>query len=600
MAKLFEPNGYTPSRNGLLLLQIAVALLFFIFTMRFWYLQIHKGTEYLQKSQANRLRQEQIYAPRGLLRDRNGVLLAENRPSYALALVREDSADIPATLAQVSRWTGVSLDDLTARYQKGVRLVPRFAPLVLVSDLSVENVANVEAFQHQWPGVRIISQPRRFYPQGESMAHILGYVAEANEKELRKDTSLRLGDSVGKLGIELTWEQFLRGEKGLREMEVDVTGRELQDRVARPPLVGEEFLLSIDVELQKNIYELMKGQAGAVVVMNPDTGELLSLVTAPSYDNNLFVGGLSHKEWQALRDDPLFPLQNRPIQSMYPPGSVWKLMMAGLILEKGISPYKKVFCNGAYPLGNHVFRCWHKYGHGKVDLRKSLIHSCDVYYYDISIELGIDAMSSFATACGFGERTGIDLPYEQRGLVPSREWKWKRYKETWKAGESLLVSIGQGSVLVTPLQMAYFMSAVVNGGTLLRPQLVAHAIPDAQGTLPISPKYCARIKKYMRDTVETPRGTAKVLRRQDAIIGGKTGTAQVVKIGAERRKKKDMEYWERDHAWIASFGEKKGERYVVVVMLEHGGGGGSDAGPVARDVYKLLYGDPPAQAKAKK
>ena len=393
-----ETEGYQPPKSGLLLLQCLVGLLFFIFVIRFWYLQIHRGADFAQQAQANHLRQESVYASRGLIRDVNGVLLAENRPAFGLALIREDCKDINATLAQVSEWANIPLDQLTNRFQQDKRKVKPFEPILLLSDMTFDQVARIEAQLMHWPGLEIVTRSKRYYPEGKEFAHILGYVAEANEQELAADPYLALGDTVGKQGLEYVFEPRLRGHKGLYSVEVDVLGRSLGKTLVEEPQNGENLQLGLDTKLQKRLAELLGDQTGSIVVMEPHTGRLRALVTNPSYDNNLFVGGLSQKTWVALRDDPYHPLQNRAIQSVYPPGSVWKLMMAGLFLKEGVSPSTRVVCTGAVKLGNREFRCWRRGGHGAVDLIQSLMHSCDVYYYVLGEKMGIDRIEAFAKA----------------------------------------------------------------------------------------------------------------------------------------------------------------------------------------------------------
>ena len=438
----------------------------------------------------------------------------------------------------------------------------------------------------------MVTHSKRHYTQGEAFAHILGYVAEASESELAADPDLALGDTVGRQGLESVLEPILRGRKGLYRLEVDVLGRPLSRTLVEAPHSGHNVTLALDARLQHAVMDAMGDYSGCVVVMDPDTGKLLALVTKPSYDNNLFIGGLSQKDWDALRNDPRFPLQNRAIQSIYPPGSVWKLMMAGMLLEHGIEPSEKVFCPGTYTLGNHTFRCWRRWGHGQVDMAQSLIWSCDVYYYTMGEKLGIDNIEAFAKACGYGRTTGIDLPHENSGLVPSRAWKLRRFNEPWQGGETVNVSIGQGHTLVTPLQTAVFLASLINGGDLLKPQLLDDAPREIKGKSPISAAHRELILDYMVRTVEAEGATAKILKRPDMRIGGKTGTAQVVKVqmqGERRLKAAEMEFLQRDHAWIGSWGEKNGRRIVVVTMLEHGGGGASAAGPVTKAVYDILF-----------
>ena len=593
-------DEYQPPKSGLFLLQVCIVLLFTLFCARFWYLQIHRGTEYARMAQENRLRHERIYAPRGEIYDASGRLIAENRTAYGLAIVREYCPDITAALAQVSAWTGVPLERLRSRYEQDRSKGRSFDPILVLTDMPFEQVAPIEAELYKWPGLRVVTHSRRNYPEGEAFSHLLGYVAEASEKELTADPELSLGDMVGRLGLESFLEKRLRGQKGLYRLEVDVLGRPLSRTLVESSHMGQNVTLSIDARLQHAVMEAMREYSGSVVVMDPDSGKLLALVTRPAYDNNIFIGGLSARDWNALRDDPRFPLQNRAIQSAYPPGSVWKLMMAGMLLENGISPEEKVFCPGWYKLGNHTFRCWRGGGHGMVDMKDSLVWSCDVYYYSMAVKLGINTMEPFARACGYGQQTGIDLPYETSGLVPSRTWKKRRFGEAWQMGDTVNASIGQGHVLVTPLQTAVFLSSLVNGGELLKPQLLDDAPREVVGRIPISEASLAWIRKAMVQTVEGAGATAKVLRRKDMKIGGKTGTAQVVKIrmqGARRLKAAEMEFRQRDHAWIGSWGEKDGKRVVVVTMIEHGGGGGAVAGPVTKAVYDILFPPPPEESQ---
>ncbi len=590
----FEPEGHQAPRIGLFLLYGCVAFLFVFFVLRLWYLQVLRGEDYARQAHENRLHLERIYSNRGLILDRKGRLLAENRPAYCIAVTRDDCPDIPASLAQISQWTGVPPDTLTAKYQQDRSKVLSFEPQILISDIPFAILMQIETQLPQWPGLSIVIRQRRHYPQGPLFSHILGYVAEANEKEMEADKELALGDIVGKQGLELRLEKRLRGKKGLQEIEVDAKGRQLARDVKEAPVGGENIALSLDMDMQQAAADALGDEAGSIVVMEPSTGRLVALLTKPAFDNNAFAARLSHKEWEALRTDPRHPLMNRSIQSVYPPGSVWKLMMAGLVLSEGISPKETVNCTGSVHLGSHTFRCWRAGGHGRVDMLQSLVQSCDVYYYQMAERIGIDKLAAYAKACGFGDLTGINLPHEQKGLVPDRAWRRSR-GETWQKGETLNVSIGQGSTLVTPIQLATFVAALVNNGVILKPNLMATAPPERKGTLPMSPEARKFILDAMRQTVEAPGGTAKRLYRPDAVIGGKTGTAQVVKIGDVRLKKHQMSYEHRDHAWIASWGTKDDKTYVVIVMLEHGGGGGASAGPVARQMYESLFGPAPAE-----
>ncbi len=587
-----ETEEYHPPRTGTIFLQVLIATFFFVFVVRFWYLQVHKGNDFSQRAQENRLREERIIALRGLITDKQGAVLADNVLTYGLTIVREDCPDIPATLAQVSEWTGIDHDTLVNKYSQDRRKAQSFEPVLLASDLDITLVARIEAQLLYWPGLEIVTRARRTYPKGEIYAHILGYVSEANEKELKEDTNLSMGDLVGKQGLELVLEQNLRGEKGLYQLEVDVLGRSLSKQIVKSPRGGQQAKLTLDTSIQIAAWNALEGQTGSIIVMDPDTGKLVALVTAPAYDNNLFTNGISHKDWDALRTNQRFPLQNRVIQSMYPPASVWKLLMTGLFLQEGINPKQKIFCSGETKLGNQIFRCWKKGGHGNMNMAEALMHSCDVYFYHFGERVGIDKIEAYAKKSGFGQLTDIILPHEKGGIVPSKEWKKRRYGKPWVRGETLNISIGQGFTLVTPLQVATYISALLNGGQILQPQILDNAKPVVRASLPTSAGAREFIIDSMRKTAEL--GTAKVIARQDADMGGKTGTAQVVKIkmkGEDRVKNEEMEYRQRDHAWIATWGAKDAKRYVVVVMVEHGGGGSSVAGPVAKKVYDALFGE---------
>ncbi len=589
-----DTDRFQGTSGNTVLLHALVLFLFCLFGLRLWYLQIYKGEYFSGKSRDNRIRRYAIYAPRGLVRDRKGVLVAENKPSYALSLVREDCNDINATLQQVARWTEIPLATLREEFARGRKHVKSFDNQILVPHISFEQVAIIESHALDWPGLKILIRPRRFYPQGALMTHILGYVAQANEAELGKDSDLALGDTIGKLGLENVLEDTLRGVKGRKEAEVDARGRTLSEKVLELPVAGEDITLSVDLDLQKVATEALRPHAGAVVVLDPDTGRILALVSEPGYDNNAFVDGVSVPQWKGLLNNPRHPLQNRVIQSAYPPGSIFKLVMAACgLAHHAIIPSDTAYCPGSYRMGNRVFRCWKRSGHGWVDMKKALVESCDVYFYHLGETLGIDTISDFARQCGFGAATGIPLPHEKNGLIPDRSWKRKRYGRPWQKGETLNVSIGQGSVLVTPLQAAVYIGALINGGHLLQPALLKDAPVLSRSELPFGPGVRRLITDAMVATVENAHGTARRLRMKDVRIGGKTGSAQVVNL-QERYEKKDtleIPYRMRDHAWMASFGIKGKKRYVVVAMVEHGGHGGSAAGPVARAVYEHLFAE---------
>jgi penicillin-binding protein 2 len=595
----FDPERYQPPKGGLLLLQVCMAVLFFLLATRLWYLQILRGDDFERRATANHTRMERIYALRGLIRDQNGTFLAENRPGFDLAIVREECLDVPSTLAQISEWSNIPLDQILAKYTKNTyspatnpRGVKSFEPLILLPDMSFDLLAKIESELYNWPGLTIVTRAKRAYPQADLLTHILGYVAEADQEELNKDEKLQLGDSVGKQGLELVLEQVLRGRPGYDKVEKDAHGRSLHRSLETAPESGENITLTIDLSIQQAAWDALGEQAGSVVVLDAHSGRIIAMVSKPSYNNNLFVRGISSKDWRQILNNPRHPLQNRSIQSMYPPGSVWKLVMAGLLLENNVSPKETVFCSGETSLGNSIFRCWRRGGHGHVNMEKALVESCDVYFYHMGDRMGVDRIAAFASACGFGVPTTIDLPSEKGGLVPTSAWKLRRFNEPWQRGETFNISIGQGFMLVTPVQIASFIGALTNGGQILKPLLLADEHPIVRGHLPMTDANREFLVENMRLTVAAERGTARVVRRNDAIMGGKTGTAQVVKlrmIGERRARLDETPYEQRDHAWIATWGMKNGRTIVVVVMVEHGGGGSSVAGPVAKKVYDVLF-----------
>jgi penicillin-binding protein 2 len=592
MSDLYNESEQQAPRAGLILLQSLILGLFCLFAIRLWYLQIHRSEAYQAQALENQLRQESIPSPRGLIRDRNGDLLAVNEPAYALGIIREDCPDVDRLVHQIAVWTGKDYFELKTLYNKNRKRVKPFEPLIVVPDLTFAQLALVETNKLRWPGLEIQFRPRRLYRYGTLLAHVLGYVAEADEEDMSKRPDLALGDYVGKQGIELMLEDRMRGIKGLTQYQVDVNGRRLKERVLKHPQAGHEISLSIDLGLQKLCMDWLSEEAGGVAVMDADTGQLWALATAPSYDSNDFSSGLTPKQWAKLRDDPLHPMQNRVIQSVYPPGSIFKHVVAGAGLHYGmVDPNETVFCPGFVKLGRRIFRCWRRGGHGKVDMNRALVESCDVYFYKLGKKLTVDRMSDFAKAVGFGEKTGIRLPHEKAGNIPTREWKLKRFGESWQGGDNLNMAIGQGFTLVTPLQVVRFFAGIANGGKLLKPLLLKDEKTVVQADIPLRPDQIELLHQALVDTVETPHGTCRRIRTKGVTVGGKTGTAQVVRLTDELKELKDDEipYKFRDHAWMAAIAEKDGRRFAIACLVEHGLHGGSGAGPIVKAVIDYLF-----------
>jgi penicillin-binding protein 2 len=580
------------------ILYICIFLLFLIIALRLWYVQVFKGDYYYFLSKKNRIRYEDIYAPRGIIRDIKNRIVAENLPAYALGIIREDcrtSNRCEASIKRISVLLDKDFNMLKENFDKGKKRIKPFDPLVLVRDLDFKDICKVEAHLNELPGIVVIPYPKRYYPYAEVGAHIIGYVGEPSEKDLQKYPYLQPGDVVGKSGVELVYENLLRGKKGKKQLEVTAQGRTLKERIEKEPISGAPIKLTVDMEVQKFIFQRMGEQRGACVVMDPFSGNVIAMVSKPSYNNNLLSHGISKKEWHKLIANPAHPLQHRAIASCYPPGSVFKLVVEALALQKLKDIKKKVvYCPGFYKLGNRIFRCWKKGGHGWVNYKEALKQSCDVYFYKLGEELGIDLISDFAKRCGFGQRTKIFLNGESACFIPSREWKLKRFHTPWQKGETLNTAIGQGYVLVSPIQVARFICALVNGGKILKPRISLQEKIEIVGELPVTKDNLEILKKIMIATVEEKHGTANIVKTSGIIIGAKTGTAQVVSIKSEEDRKKDLSeiaYEQRDHAWMAAFGLKGKRCYVVVVLVEHGGHGSSGAGPIVRDIFRFLFRD---------
>ncbi|MDI6616721.1 MAG: penicillin-binding protein 2, partial [Syntrophaceae bacterium] len=474
---------------------------FFLLIARMWYLQIVKGDALRQRSESNRIRIQEIKPLRGLIVDSRGDILVNNQSSFDISIIPEiakNPADVRDRLAGLfdRADTGLFLEETTLKSAKP------FVPVKIARNIGRDKLAVVESHALNLPGVVVDIVPVREYIYGEMVAHLLGYVGEISASELDRDTSVpyRADDVVGKYGIEKYLDDVLKGKSGGEQVEVDAAGRRLNVLGRIDPVSGHAIVLNIDSDLQKVCWDAFKGQAGTVVVMEPHTGAVLAMVSKPSFDPNLFNRGISAQGWKELTEDPLCPLQNRAISGQYPPGSTYKLFVAAAALEEGlITENTEVWCNGTYPMGNRTFRCWKKRGHGTVDLHRAIVESCDVYFYHLGDLLGVDTLAKYAQAFGFGSGTGVSLPGEKSGLVPTREWKLRRFGEPWQRGETTSLAIGQGFALATPLQLLRAYCALANGGTLYKPWLVkrietadGQAIqefpPEVEGVVPVSRK----------------------------------------------------------------------------------------------------------------
>ena len=592
MSRIANPYDQEPPKHGILFLQALIALLFFVFFFRFWYLQIIRGEELATRALNNRLTSEDIYAPRGIIEAAGGELLAINEPYYYLQIISEDVKDLDKTFNYISNILQVPTDVLKKRYEEKSDNMRLFRPVILAEDLTFEQVSIFELQSFRWPGLEIKDRPRRKYFFGKEFAHLLGYIAEVDDEDLKKDTTFTQGDSIGKSGIEEVYNATLRGKKGTLQYERDTLGRQFLRRIVQEAESGQKLRLTIDLGLQKLLHEALIDKEGVVVVQNAKTGAIKALVSAPSFDGNLFTHGyLEEETWKLIRSDPRSPLQHRAIQSSYPPASIFKLVVAGLALEEGIiTASDEIVCKGGYKINRRFFRCWRRGGHGNVNLSDALAYSCDVYFYLLGEKLTVDKISAYAKANGFGKKIGIGFPEEVAGLIPTREWKEKKFKQKWQGGEDLNLSIGQGYTLVTPLQVARYISALVNDGKMLHPFLVDGEPTIVDQNLELSKENLLLLKNAMIATVEEKQGTGRILRRKNFVIGAKTGTAQVVSWTDEmrRKKKSDIPYDMRDHGWMVSFIELGDEVYTVTVIYEHGVSGGVGAGKLANLALNYL------------
>ncbi|RTZ95104.1 MAG: penicillin-binding protein 2 [Deltaproteobacteria bacterium] len=588
-------------------LTIVMALTFAIFCLlviRLFYLQVINGEKYRQLSANNCIRLQTIDAPRGLIFDRHGELLVDNRPSFNISIIPKDAKPIDATLGRLAAYAQIPKSELEEKLKKK-KPFPVYKPVLLKADIGRDMLAAIEVNWFDLPGVVVGVNPIRHYINAQTAAHLIGYMGEINSKELKSGAfpKKEQGDFIGKFGVERSFEDILSGREGGRQVEVNSSGRIVQvlKTVAAEP--GQNIYLTIDKRLQQKAESLLAEKAGAIVAMDPNNGQVLALASSPSFDQNAFVGGLSRKKWQALISDPRHPMTYKAIQGEYPPGSIYKIVTAMAGLEEHVIDRNTVFfCPGHYRLGNRVFRCWKKSGHGKVNLEKAITQSCDVYFYQVGQKLGVDRLAWYAKACGLGALTGIHLAHENAGLIPTAAWKKRKTGVKWQGGETLSMAIGQGYNLVTPLQMAVLISAIANGGYRYRPvilyksvtakgEVVKHFEKQVVGKLPVSKANLALIRRGLWDVVNGNRGTARIARLKDIEISGKTGTAQVFSRKAqESMKEKDMAYHLKSHAWFVAYAPSNKPEIAVAVLVEHGAHGSRSAAPLARDIIQMYLG----------
>src|SRR5579862_8823076 len=600
MSLVEERRGVT---LRLTVLQYLLTVVFSVLAVGFWVLQVAQHAKFEEMAQNNNQRTLPLRAPRGLIFDRDMKVLVENRSSYSISIVRERSKDLNRTielLASVLHLEESGVREIVNRHKRE----PAYRPITIVQDATLAQVAAVRArrLDFELPDILVEQVPTRQYP--ESMAaHVFGYVGEVNDATLQSDDTLKSGDVVGQSGIEKIYNAMLMGDDGAKRVVVNSVGREIRTLDEDPPTEGKRLQLTVDLDLQKALEDgfRISGYNGAAVMLDPRTGEVLAFTSVPAYDPNAFASGIDKTTWASLNTDDLHPLQDRTIQGRYPAGSTFKMAVATAALEEGlITPDFKVYCPGHAVFFGRSFQCSlpNGRGHGTIDLRQAIEHSCNVYFYTVGNMVGIDKIHKWATLLGLGEKTGIDLPNETQGLVPSPEWKRERFHEKWYAGETISVSIGQGAVALTPISEAVYISTLANGGTRVTPHLLK-AADDGSGWKPTAapaPKSQVTLKpetiQAIRDglwLVVNGQGTGGRARMVGYDVSGKTGTAQVISNEGAKAAKGKTDLDLRDNGWFVFFAPRDNPQIAGAVMVEHGGHGGVTAAPIARHVLDTFF-----------
>jgi penicillin-binding protein 2 len=591
-------------KQRLVRIAFCVAGTFCLIFIRLFYLQVINGEELRRLSENNCIRLQSTDPSRGMIFDRNGIRLVDNRPAFDLNIVLKDAKPIEQTVKKLSEYINVPESELMSKIEND-KTVSSYKPILLKKDIGRNALAAIEVRKFDLPGVVVDVKPRRHYIERQTAAHLIGYLSEINADELNSGEypGYTVGDYIGKFGIEKIFESFLQGKRGGRQVEVNVMGQVVRNLKTVDAQPGQNLYLTIDLRVQKKAEALLTGVAGAVAAMDPQTGQILALASSPSFDQNIFVDGMSHEQWDALVSNPLRPLENKVIHGEYPPASTFKIITAIAALEEGVIDKNTTFyCPGYYKYGNRVYRCWRPAGHDSVNVVKALAQSCDVFFYQVGQKLGIDRLSMYAIASGLGSPTGIDLDHEASGLIPTKEWKKRRTGVAWQGGETLSVAIGQGFDLATPLQMLVLTSAVANGGKIYQPlilksvyspegSVILESKKQLTGKLPVSKKTLEIIKEGLWNVVNNKKGTAWIAHVEGLDISGKTGTAQVVGRSKEHGLSEEkLSQRLKSHAWFVAYAPSVDPKIAVSVIVEHGGHGSSAAAPIAKEVIKTYFG----------
>ena len=568
----------------------------FILIGRLYYLQIYQGEKYALLSDSNRISIRLIAPPRGTINDRNGIELAVNLQNFQAMLIVEQCRNVDRLLKIVTPILNLSEDEID-RIKKDITRHRRYVPVKIKDSLSWDEVATLMINSNNLHGLIIDEGLIRAYPYAKYTAHPLGYVGSVSEADLQKSDAPLLqvpGFKIGKAGFEKTYDEKLRGHEGTLTYEVNAYGRIMREIEKREGAKGEDLNLTIDIRLQQAAYEAFGKESGAAVVLDVHTGEILALVSVPSFDPNLFVDGISVSNWNALINDEKTPMTDKAISGQYSPGSTFKIVVSLAALEAGtITPKTTSYCSGRMKLGNHYFHCWKHSGHGHLNVVNAIKNSCDIFFYETALKLGIDKIAEMSHRLGLGEIYDIGLENQKSGVIPNRKWKQEKLKKPWQQGETVIAGIGQGYVLVTPLQLATMLARVVNGGYAINPTFIRQTNPQKPKKLKIKPENLEIVKQGMFEVVNGVGGTAAraKLKIKGVQMGGKTGTTQVRRISLKERAKgiirdEDLPWKYRNHAWFMAYAPHDNPQYAVAVIAEHGRSGSGVAAPIASKILE--------------
>jgi len=583
----FQNENRLP-QTRLTVISYSIVGLMALLLLGFWKLQIVNSDRYSQLAERNRVRSIPIIAPRGAMLDRFGRVIVDNYPSFSVLLLRDDPQQVERLLPQIAEGLDVTLDDIKQQMEAATSL-PHFQPIVIKPEASAGDIAFIESHRADIPVLEMLMVHRRRYPHGGFMAHSSGYVGEVSSEQIEESGGrYKPGDIVGKAGLERQYNDHLMGVDGMRRSVVNSVGREVGRLEQTDAVPGKPIRLTIDYDLQLVAEEALVGKKGAVVAIDPKTGDVLAMASQPSYDPNDFAIRISKDEWQQLNEDPERPLLDRAIQAQLAPGSVFKILMATAMLEsKALPADYHVFCPGEAEFYGRVFHDWDKKGHGEVDVHKAIVHSCDVFFYNVGKQLGIDRISFYAGNLGLGHKTGVDLPGEEPGIMPSEAWKERLFHQKWYPGETISVAIGQGAIAATPIQLAYVIGGIITGGRFHQPHLLLTNEAAPEIDFPISDSTVETVTQGMYGVVNEQGGTGSGSKLPGIELCGKTGSAQVISNQGLARTGKQAAL--KDNAWFVGFAPRQNPEIVVSVLVQGGEHGASAAAPIAKNVVKAYY-----------